>query len=513
MHTRCGDIKPDNILIDRRGRVKVADFGLAKLVGMAEGTAPGAPTAGDREPVTLDLTDVGKRMGTPRYMAPEQMERPAEVDHRADIYALGVVFYQMLTGELPERRLQPPSRKVHIDVRLDEVVLHALEKEPQRRYQQMSEVKSAVETIVATPETEGAASGMPKGSDAPPANSGIAWAKPSWPSVFLAGFLGVLLLWFVAIVSFGPNAIHSFVARGALVGLFGGTVTLGLFLLVRRGWFGLCLTGFGLVILLWLGAAMLMTDSLLVGALAEALSVFGLVVFLRKSGLPRRFTKACLTVFFVVFGLTALVTAVLPDAYRSTTRLVFSQEPVSGNPIPGALLVSYDPYRIQTEFELMQSEAVLGNVVKALELRKVWGNRYARGEELKPSEALGLLMGHLALRPVRNSMVIEISAYADAPGEAAEIANAVAKAYLEYRRRPEREGGAPAGFQASIVDTATPGLKPVRPNKPLNLAIGALAGMILGIGVGVARFQREQRSKPSRSPGADAAAVAPVGRA
>src|SRR5574339_406603 len=90
-------------------------------------------------------------MGTPHYMAPEQIEHPRTVDHRADIYSLGVVFYEMLTGELPLGKFQPPSRKVHVDVRLDEVVLHALEKEPERRYQHVSEVKSAVETIAGSP--------------------------------------------------------------------------------------------------------------------------------------------------------------------------------------------------------------------------------------------------------------------------------------------------------------------------------------------------------------------------
>ena len=131
------DIKPENVLIDRKGRVKIADFGLAKIL--------------NREPEDLRLTGEGQVMGTPHYMAPEQIEHPLTVDHRADIFSLGVIFYEMLTGELPLGKFPPPSRKVRVDVRLDEVVLRALEKEPELRYQQASEVKTAVENIERKP--------------------------------------------------------------------------------------------------------------------------------------------------------------------------------------------------------------------------------------------------------------------------------------------------------------------------------------------------------------------------
>ncbi len=123
------DIKPENVLVDRHGQVKLADFGLAKLAG-----APGPA-----------LTRSSVVMGTPHYMAPEQWHGSAGVDHRADIYSLGVVLYELLTGRLPVGTYAPASAQPGVPAGVDPIVQRSLQQEPDLRYQSVRDVQKDLE--------------------------------------------------------------------------------------------------------------------------------------------------------------------------------------------------------------------------------------------------------------------------------------------------------------------------------------------------------------------------------
>ncbi|MDB6005569.1 MAG: hypothetical protein JWR15_2556, partial [Prosthecobacter sp.] len=138
------DIKPENLLIDKAGTVKIADFGIAKIVHARE-TLRGAPDSEAFESTNSTQPVPTMPLGTPDYAAPEQASSSA--DHRADIYSLGVVLYEMLTGERPTAKLEAPSKRVQVDIRIDEIVLRALEKSPELRFATAAEFRTSVESL------------------------------------------------------------------------------------------------------------------------------------------------------------------------------------------------------------------------------------------------------------------------------------------------------------------------------------------------------------------------------
>lgn len=207
------DIKPENILLDAKGRVKIADFGIAKIVG-------------DEKP-DVSLTATGAALGTPHYMAPEQFEKPATVDHRADIYSLGVVFYELLTGELPIGRFSPPSQRTPLDPRVDEVVMRTLEKEREKRFQTAGEMGTNVEHL-----TEVGAGARPSAPLPPPVvpTEDFILCHPRLPRMaqFITVFALVVspALWFVGLMTMDtsshPNAYAEFVQVMMRIGTFWG---------------------------------------------------------------------------------------------------------------------------------------------------------------------------------------------------------------------------------------------------------------------------------------------------
>jgi uncharacterized protein YndB with AHSA1/START domain/tRNA A-37 threonylcarbamoyl transferase component Bud32 len=170
------DIKPENVLVDPRGRIRLVDFGLATLFG---------PTAPAHAPEDNCVA------GTLRYMAPEQISMPQSVDHRVDIYSTGVVFYEMLSREVPGADRVPPSWKAGTDPRIDPIVLRAIEKDRELRYQEARLMHLDLLRLTRTPETS---LHIEQYVPAPPEQVFAAWVNP-----------GQMGDWFAPTDDFGPT--------------------------------------------------------------------------------------------------------------------------------------------------------------------------------------------------------------------------------------------------------------------------------------------------------------------
>ncbi len=290
-------------------------------------------------------------------------------------------------------------------------------------------------------------------------------------------------------------------------------------------------------------------------------------LLLRPRSAPRVvFLVVSAGVACLVFGAAALITFLVPESYVSTARIRVERDATDLAPLRDARLggSSYDPYFIQTEFEVIQSELILDRVIGELKLNEAWAKKYGAAGPLQTATARSLLRRMIDLRPVRNTTLIEIRVYSDQPDEAAELANKLAEAYHDYRRDHARqsllavqhdseeriktqekrvvaaqekvarlrkelsvpdpepatdelalkyepywgakqelaaanrfldelrlkheaataESGWAKAAPVEFVDRAVPGFRPVRPNKPLNLFLGAFGGMLLGLVTG-----------------------------
>jgi hypothetical protein len=139
------DIKPANVLINMEGQVKVADFGLAKATDGAQ----------------MGLTKTNMAMGTPDFVSPEALTPGVPLDGRADLYAVGVMLYNMLTGTIPRGAFRMPSTTLQTDARFDKIIGKAMEMDRERRYQTALDLRRDLDVILTTPAAKAGGQTLP----------------------------------------------------------------------------------------------------------------------------------------------------------------------------------------------------------------------------------------------------------------------------------------------------------------------------------------------------------------
>ena len=152
-----------------------------------------------------------------------------------------------------------------------------------------------------------------------------------------------------------------------------------------------------------------------------------------------RIRKTVIISVFLLITITAtVVTFILPSSYSSTARIEINPDSADigsmpGGSLPSSSLMDYNAYFIQTEFEIMQSEKVLGRVIESLDLNNKWGEKYNGKVPLKTEDTMQLLKQRMSLSPERNTKLIDITVYSEDKDDAARLANGIAEAYKKYR--------------------------------------------------------------------------------
>lgn len=208
------------------------------------------------------------------------------------------------------------------------------------------------------------------------------------------------------------------------------------------------------------------------------------------------FSRVFTVVFLFAFLASMAIAFLIPKSYRSDAQIRILQGGHGSQLITSPISPDYSHF-LQTEFGVIQSDAVLRNVVKALNLCDVWSKKYNRGSALTIDRAETILRRKLGLQRVTNTRMVQISATSDDPDEAAELANGVAKAYRLFKAR---ESLGAIESQVFVIQPAIPGEYGVRPDKVLVVTIGVAAGIMLGLLAGGVAAGFAERPKGNTNP-------------